>query len=106
MKRYGLIGYPLGHSFSRKYFSSKFENENIEGCTYDLFPIENISLITGLLNDFPDLAGLNVTIPYKRDVVAYLHDQSNLPPGLNACNCIRIRDGKLTGFNTDVAGFR
>ncbi|MHA4847672.1 shikimate dehydrogenase family protein [Flavitalea antarctica] len=106
MRRFGLIGYPLGHSFSRKYFSDKFANEGITGCEYQLFPIENIELLPGLLENYPDLEGLNVTIPYKKDVLAYLTDTSKLPAGLNACNCIRIKDGQLTGFNTDVTGFR
>lgn len=106
MKRYGLIGYPLGHSFSRKYFTDKFFAEKISDCEYDLFPIENISLLEDLLKRNPDLLGLNVTIPYKKDVVRYLDDRSQIPVGLDACNCIRIRQGKLTGFNTDVPGFR
>jgi shikimate dehydrogenase len=106
MRRFGLIGFPLGHSFSRKYFSDKFASEGISGCEYDLFPIEQIELLPQLLEKYPDLEGLNVTIPYKKDVVSYLTDTSNLPGGLNACNCIRIKEGKLTGFNTDVTGFR
>lgn len=105
MTRYGLIGFPLGHSFSRKYFSDKFIREGIVDCSYDLFPIESIDKITGILTGYPDLKGLNVTIPYKKEVLQYLTDTSHLPPGLNACNCIRIDDGKLTGYNTDVAGF-
>jgi shikimate dehydrogenase len=106
MRRFGLIGYPLGHSFSRKYFSGKFAREGISGCGYDLFPIERIELLPQLLESYPDLEGLNVTIPYKKDILAYLTDTDNLPEGLNACNCIRIKEGKLTGFNTDVTGFR
>jgi shikimate dehydrogenase len=106
MKRYGLIGYPLGHSFSRKYFTDKFASEGIRGCKYELFPIENIDQLPGLLSLYPDLEGLNVTIPYKKEVIRYLNDKSNLPEGLNACNCIRIKDSKLTGFNTDITGFR
>ncbi|HTE23404.1 shikimate dehydrogenase family protein [Flavitalea sp.] len=106
MKRYGLIGYPLGHSFSRKYFSDKFAREGISGCEYELFPIEKIELLPRLLASYPDLEGLNVTIPYKKEVILYLTDRSNIPEGLNACNCIRIKDGNLTGFNTDVTGFR
>jgi len=105
MTRYGLIGFPLGHSFSRKYFSDKFIREGIVDCAYDLFPIESIDRITDILKDNPDLKGLNVTIPYKKEVLQYLTDTSHLPPGLNACNCISIDDGKLTGYNTDIAGF-
>jgi shikimate dehydrogenase len=106
MKRYGLIGYPLGHSFSRKYFSDKFARERIQGCEYELFPIEKIEQLPGLLSRYPDLEGLNVTIPYKKEVIQYLTDKTHLPEGLNACNCIRIKGDKLTGFNTDVTGFR
>ncbi len=106
MKRYGLIGYPLGHSFSRKYFSDKFSNEGITDCVYELFPISSIEQLPALLQQHPDLVGLNVTIPYKRDVLAYLTDTTQLPPALEACNCIQIRNGNLVGHNTDVAGFR
>ncbi|RYY26566.1 MAG: shikimate dehydrogenase [Chitinophagaceae bacterium] len=106
MKRYGLIGYPLGHSFSKKYFGDKFANENITDCSYELFPIAAIDQLPALLQQYPDLCGLNVTIPYKRDVFTYLTDTSQLPADLGACNCILIRDGELIGHNTDVAGFR
>lgn len=103
-KVFGLIGYPLGHSFSKKYFTQKFANENIGDCEYHLFPIESIGQLTELLSANPDLAGLNVTIPYKEQVLPYL-DQSALPSGLNACNCIAIKEGMLIGYNTDVTGF-
>ncbi len=106
MHIYGLIGYPLGHSFSSKYFAGKFLREGLPDHRYELFPIPEISLLPELLKQYPGLRGLNVTIPYKKEVLAYLDDKSNLPPGLGACNCIRIEDGKLSGFNTDVAGFR
>jgi len=105
MKRYGLIGYPLGHSFSNKYFEQKFQREGITGCTYQLFPIASIDEFPDLLKSHPDLCGLNVTIPYKQLVIPFLHSVQYLPVGLNACNCIRIENGQLTGFNTDVAGF-
>lgn len=106
MTRYGLIGFPLGHSFSRKYFSEKFRSENISDHSYELFPIEEISMLPGLISANPDLCGLNVTIPYKKEVLEYLTDHSHLPMGLNACNCIRIKDDRRIGFNTDVTGFR
>ncbi len=104
MRLYGLIGYPLGHSFSKKYFARKFEEQHIADCRYELFPLTAITELPALLADHPDLAGLNVTIPYKKSVLAYLTD-SQIPVGLNACNCIKIRHGQLTGFNTDVLGF-
>ena len=103
MRRYGLIGYPLSHSFSKKYFEEKFRAEGITGCAYELFPIPEITGLEALLRTQPDLHGLNVTIPYKRSVLPYLDDISNLP--LEACNCIKIENNKLTGYNTDVTGF-
>jgi shikimate dehydrogenase len=104
MKRFGLIGYPLGHSFSKKFFTEKFEKEGLNDHVYELFPIESIDHLPQVLKEHPDLHGLNVTIPYKKDVVKYL-DVSQLPEGMSACNCIRVQDGKLEGFNTDVLGF-
>jgi shikimate dehydrogenase len=104
MKLFGLIGYPLSHSFSKKYFSEKFEREQIAGHRYELFPIENIGLLKQqVLDAHPELCGLNVTIPYKKEVLDFLDDRSSLP--LDACNCIKISAGKLKGFNTDVVGF-
>jgi shikimate dehydrogenase len=105
MKRYGLIGYPLSHSFSGAYFASKFEREKIANCQYDLFPIEQISAFPSLLSALPELSGLNVTIPYKEQVLAYLNSMTDAVKEIGACNCIRIENGKLKGHNTDVYGF-
>ncbi len=103
-KLYGLIGFPLSHSFSKKYFTEKFEREQVGGHQYELFEIDHISkLKSEVLPNHPNLCGLNVTIPYKKEVIAYLDDLTNLP--LEACNCIKISEGKLKGFNTDVIGF-
>ncbi len=104
MKRFGLIGFPLSHSFSKKYFTEKFEREGLSDHVYELYPLEKIEQLPGLLDSVPDLRGLNVTIPYKRAVLPYLH-KTELPGNITACNCIRIDEGKLTGFNTDVTGF-
>lgn len=104
MRRYGLIGYPLTHSFSQRYFTEKFEREGIRDCAYLNFPIENIDELPGLLGD-DALCGLNVTIPYKQAVLPYLHHKSEVVNAIGACNCIRIEKGALTGYNTDVAGF-
>jgi shikimate dehydrogenase len=104
MRLFGLIGYPLSHSFSKKYFIEKFEKEKIAGCRYELFPITSIEELPVLLARNPELKGLNVTIPYKKQVMRFLHS-SALPAGLEACNCIRIRNGKMTGYNTDAIGF-
>lgn len=103
-RRFGLIGYPLSHSFSKKYFTEKFAKEGLNDHVYDLFPIASIDELPGLLAKHDDLVGLNVTIPYKQQVMKFL-DASNLPKGVEACNCIRIENGKLTGNNTDVTGF-
>jgi shikimate dehydrogenase len=104
MRLFGLIGYPLTHSFSKKYFTEKFEKEEMNECRYDLFPLKTIDELPFLLKNNPELEGLNVTIPYKKQVVPYI-DTAHIPPGLNACNCINISDGKLVGYNTDVTGF-
>lgn len=106
-KTYGLIGYPLTHSFSKKYFSEKFENEKIENCQYELFPIENIDLFPQLIKENPNLKGLNVTIPYKESILPFLHELDETAKAVTAVNCIKIStEKKLTGYNTDVFGFK
>lgn len=105
MKGYGLIGYPLTHSFSKQYFTEKFQKEGIEDCKYELYPIESIYEITDLIKKNPDLQGLNITIPYKQLILRHLSNFSEIPDGLRACNCVKIKDGKLIGYNTDVLGF-
>ena len=102
--RFGLIGYPLSHSFSRKYFTEKFEKEGLTDHVYDLFPISTIDELPGVIKANPDLRGLNVTIPYKQQVMKFITD-SKLPDGMQACNCIRIKNGQLIAHNTDVIGF-
>jgi shikimate dehydrogenase len=104
MRKFGLIGYPLGHSFSVKYFREKFQREAISGCLYSNFEISSVSALTEILKD-PDLKGLNVTIPYKESVIPFLHKKDAVVEEISACNCIRIEHGILTGFNTDVIGF-
>jgi shikimate dehydrogenase len=104
IKRFGLIGFPLSHSFSKKYFSEKFEKEGLTDYSYDLFPIDSIEKLPEIIASHPDLLGLNVTIPYKQQVIPFLH-ASHLPEGVKACNCIKIIHGELHGYNTDVAGF-
>lgn len=105
MPLYGLIGYPLSHSFSKKYFTEKFQREGLEDCRYDNFPMSSIDSLPQLLRAHEDLAGLNVTIPYKEKVIAYLDSSSEVVRDTGACNCIRIRHGRLEGHNTDVLGF-
>lgn len=105
MPLYGLIGYPLTHSFSKAWFTEKFKREGLHECRYELFPLESINAFNDLLTGQPALNGLNVTVPYKKEVIPFLHDSSGIPEGLHACNCIRIENGKLHGFNTDWIGF-
>jgi shikimate dehydrogenase len=104
MRRYGLIGFPLGHSFSGKYFREKFQRESIEDCQYSLFEISSVASLPQILKD-PDLRGLNVTIPYKESVIPFLHKKDPVVEQTGACNCIDINRGVLTGYNTDVIGF-
>ncbi|MEO6613185.1 MAG: shikimate dehydrogenase [Chitinophagaceae bacterium] len=104
MRLFGLIGYPLSHSFSAKYFTAKFEKEDITECSYELFPLRTIDELSFLLRDQPGLEGFNITVPYKKQVMRFL-DESRVPDGLDACNCVNINGGKLTGYNTDITGF-
>lgn len=106
MKTYGLIGYPLSHSFSQKYFTEKFLREGITEVQYLNYPIPSVGDLKGLLKQNPELAGLNVTIPYKEQVLPYLDFVDPVAEAVGACNCIRVEQGKLHGFNTDVEGFR
>ena len=109
MKTYGLIGFPLSHSFSKKYFTEKFEEEGVSECCYDLFPIERIGLFPELLDQYPSLCGLNVTIPYKIEVLPFLTEIDAAAAEIGAVNCIDIKqEGQrkiLTGYNTDAFGF-
>jgi shikimate dehydrogenase len=105
MKQYGLIGYPLSHSFSKKYFTEKFERAGWDNYYYDLFPIAAVNELPALLASHPFLRGLNVTIPYKEQVLPLLHESSDIVRQVGACNCVAIENGRLIGHNTDVIGF-
>lgn len=106
MRRYGLIGWPLGHSFSKGYFTEKFRREGIVDACYELFPIENIGQLPDILAQHPDLCGLNVTIPYKEQVIPLLHQLDDTAARVGAVNCIKtLPDQQLKGYNTDVIGF-
>ena len=105
MRQFGLIGYPLSHSFSKKYFAEKFEREGLNNCIYENYPIPSINELTALLKNYPSLEGLNVTIPYKEQVIPFLSARSAVVEKINACNCIKIENGQLFGHNTDVTGF-
>jgi shikimate dehydrogenase len=104
MRRFGLIGFPLTHSFSHKYFTEKFEQEGLRDCVYENFPIESIYELKNILASHPDLEGLNVTIPYKQLVLRHLDYMVDTLP-VAACNCIKITNGRTTAYNTDIVGF-
>lgn len=103
MKKYGLIGYPLNHSFSPKYFAEKFQKEGIDA-EYRLFPLPTIADFVTLKNS--NLSGLNVTIPYKKAILDYLDLIDDKAREVGAVNTIKFEDGKTIGYNTDVYGFK
>lgn len=103
---YGLIGYPLSHSFSKSYFEEKFKKEGITNCLFENFPIQSIHELKELLQTHRStLKGLAITIPYKQQVLEFLNSSEAIPAELNACNCIRIENDNLIGYNTDWIGF-
>jgi shikimate dehydrogenase len=108
MKKYGLIGYPLTHSFSKRFFTEKFEKENI-GAVYDNFEIDSVSLFPEIIKNYPELSGLNVTIPYKEQIIPFLNELDEAAEKVGAVNTVKInRTNKgtwLKGFNTDTHGF-
>jgi len=110
MRLFGLIGYPLSHSFSAQYFAKKFATENIQHADYRLFPLAQISEISSLIAEQPDLQGFNITIPYKVAILPYLHHISKEAETVGAVNCVKIERGEsgviLKGYNTDIYGFR
>ena len=108
-RKFGLIGFPLTHSFSKRFFTEKFANEGIDA-EYLNFEIESLTDLKNLLNLHPDLIGFNVTIPYKEQVIAYLDTTDESAAGIKAVNTIKInRSGRhisLHGYNTDIHGFQ
>jgi shikimate dehydrogenase len=105
VRQFGLIGFPLSHSFSKGYFANRFLQENILDAQYENFPIESIDLFKSLWERNPSLQGLNVTIPYKKLVIPFLQHPSSVVQSIQACNCIKLHEGALYGYNTDVIGF-
>ena len=105
MRQFGLIGYPLSHSFSQKFFTEKFLQENIVNASYHNFPIPSMESFGALWKENPNLEGLNVTIPYKKEVIPFLQHSSAVVQEIHACNCIRKFNNELYGYNTDVIGF-
>jgi shikimate dehydrogenase len=105
-KVFGLIGGTVSHSFSKAYFDEKFFREGLRDYHYELFPLNNITEIETLLKDTKGLSGLNVTIPYKEQILKYLDEIDGFAKQIGAVNVIRIKEGKLQGFNTDSDAFR
>ncbi len=101
---YGIIGYPLSHSFSPDYFHEKFTREKINA-QYKAFEIPNLHYLSELLKNHPKLRGLNVTLPHKQTIIDHLDALSTEAAEIGAVNCIDIRDGILKGYNTDAIGF-
>mgnify|MGYP003549759396 FL=1 len=105
MKKFGLIGFPLEHSFSRKFFSEKFEKENIDA-VYNLYELENINLFSKLVKN-ENLYGLNVTIPYKEAIIPFLDKIDETAKKIGAVNVIKFdkNQNQLIGYNSDCVGF-
>ncbi len=104
-KKFGLIGSTVSHSLSKAYFDEKFFNEGLRDYHYDLYPLKNVDELKTLLKENPDLYGLNVTIPYKEQVLKFLSDIDPFAKSIGAVNVIKIMNGKLKGFNTDSDAF-
>ena len=105
MRRYGLVGFPLTHSFSQKFFTEKFAQLGLSDCVYENYSLKEIEELSAILASQTDLRGFNITIPHKKNVMKFLTDATDVVAKIGACNCINIKDGKLIGHNTDVVGF-
>lgn len=106
-KRFGLLGRNINYSFSKGYFTDKFNSENFAGCTYENFDIPEIAAFPEIIKSTSDLKGLNVTIPYKETVIPFLDKLSKKAEQIGAVNTIKItKKGKLKGYNTDYYGFK
>ncbi len=105
MRRFGLLGFPLTHSFSQTYFTQKFEKLGLTDCVYENFSIAQIQDFTQILASRNDLCGFNITIPYKKKVLSFLNEVSEVVKQIGACNCVHIKNGQLIGHNTDAIAF-
>lgn len=105
MELYGLIGYPLGHSFSRKYFTERFQSEGIDA-EYHNFEIPEATMLIDVIKNNPNLRGLNCTLPHKQAILPLMDELSPEAKRIGAVNVIKIRDGKLKGYNSDIIGFK
>ena len=106
MKVFGLIGYPLGHSFSKDYFTKKFSREKITDSIYKNFEMASLDSFTETIKEEKNLIGLNVTIPYKENIIMYLDKVDNIAKEIGSVNVIKVIDNKLIGFNSDYLGFK
>lgn len=106
MRLFGLMGYPLSHSFSQSFFTQKFLSMGMgEELAYENFSIPDIEEFPELLIRKNNLNGFNVTIPYKKQIIPFLHELTPEVAEMGACNCVRIQNKKLIGYNTDIVGF-
>lgn len=103
--QYGIIGYPLSHTFSPRYFTNKFAKEGIDA-EYKAYPLLKVNDFKVLLDAVPLIRGLNVTIPYKQAIIPYLSRVCDIASAIGAVNCINFKNGEMTGHNTDIVGFR
>ncbi|MFL1011238.1 shikimate dehydrogenase family protein [Flavisericum labens] len=107
MNKLGLLGRNISYSFSKSYFKKKFENEGIQNTSYENFDIENIDLFPSIIKNTEDIKGLNVTIPYKEQVIPFLDKINKKAKAIGAVNTIKMtKKGKLVGYNTDCYGFK
>ncbi len=104
-RQYGLIGYPLSHSFSQKYFIEKFKRERIAGAEFLNFEIDEISELAEIIKTHPQLLGFAITIPHKKSILKFLSMCDDVVKQTGSCNCVKISNKKLLGYNTDVIGF-
>jgi len=105
-KQLGLIGYPLSHSFSKKYFDEKFQKLNLTDYSFDVFSIESVNQFPKLIQEHKNLLGLSVTLPHKETIIPFLDELDETAKEIGAVNCIKISNGKLKGYNTDALGFK
>jgi len=109
MKEFGIIGFPLTYSFSPNWFHAEFQRKGVDDASYGVFPLASLSDLDAFILQHPALLGLNVTMPYKREIIPYINQLDPVADAVNAVNTVKIvRHGKkyfLLGYNTDVVGF-
>ena len=106
MNKFGLIGFPLKHSFSKKYFDNKFLNNKIKNVSYDNYEINDIQELKDLIKNNPEIKGLNVTIPYKKKIIPFLNKIDSKAKLIGAVNVVKVNDDFLIGYNSDYLGFK